>query len=64
MYKFRLFGAAGKVVAVQQYFAFNDDEALSIAREMTKGAPARFEVWNGKRRVEKGSADGERNTSP
>ena len=53
MYEFRLFGAAGTVVAVQQFFAFNDDEALSIASNMMKGAEptAKFDVWKGERRV-------------
>jgi len=51
-YKLRLFGGTGKIVAVQRISAPDDEEALSIAHQMIKGAPiATFELWQDQRRV-------------
>ena len=54
IYKLRLFGASGKIVAVQRLSAATDKEALSIVRGMFKegSAAPRFDLWQGERRVE------------
>jgi hypothetical protein len=54
IYKLRLFGATGKLAAVQRISAASDDEALSIVRRMFEktSAVARFDLWDGERRVE------------
>ena len=54
IYTLRSFAPNGRIVAVQRLSTENDKEALSMAREMVKGASAvaRFDLWQGERRIE------------
>jgi hypothetical protein len=54
IYHLRSFAVSGKIIAVQRFSAETDKEALSMARDMVKGASAvaRFDVWQGERRIE------------
>ena len=54
IYTLRSFASSGQILAVQRLSAEDDEEALSMAREMVKGAAAvaRFDVWLGERHVE------------
>ena len=54
IYTLRSFASSGRIIAVQRLSAENDKEALSMARDMVKGAStvARFDLWQGERRVE------------
>ena len=53
IYTLRSFASSGRLVAVQRLSAEDDKEALSMARDMVKGASAvtRFDVWQGERRI-------------
>ena len=59
IYTLRSFASSGRIVAVQRLSAEDDKEALSMARDMVKGASAvaRFDLWQGERRIE-GKAPG------
>jgi hypothetical protein len=50
----RSFASSGRIIAVQRLCAEMDNEALSMARGMVKGASviARFDLWQGERRIE------------
>jgi len=54
IYTLRSFAPNGRIVAVQRLSTENDKEALSMAREMVKGASAvaRFDLWQGEGRIE------------
>ena len=54
IYTLRSFASSGRIVAVQRFSAQTDKEALSMARDMVKGAAAvaRFGVWQGECRIE------------
>ena len=54
MYTLRSFASSGRIVAVQRFFAEDDKEALSMARDMVDGASAvaRFDLWQGERRIQ------------
>ena len=54
IYTLRSFASSGRIVAVQRFSAETDNEALSMARDMVKraSAVARFDVWQGERRIE------------
>ena len=54
IYTLRSFASSGRIVAVQRLSAEDDEEALAMARNMVKGASAvaRFDVWQGERRIE------------
>ena len=54
IYTLRSFASSGRIVAVQRFSAGTDDKALSMARDMVQGASAvaRFDVWQGERRIE------------
>jgi hypothetical protein len=54
IYTFRSFASSGRIVAVQRLSAETDEEALAMAREMVKGAPAvaRFDLWQDHRCIE------------
>jgi hypothetical protein len=54
MYTLRSFASSGRIVAVQRLSAETDREALSMARDMVKGAATvtRFDVWQGERHIE------------
>jgi hypothetical protein len=54
IYTLRSFASSGRIVAVQRFSAETDKEALSMTRDMVKGASAgaRFNVWQGERRIE------------
>ena len=54
IYIFRSFASSGRIVAVQRLSAETDEEALAMAREMVKGAPAvaRFDLWQDHRCIE------------
>ena len=54
IYTLRSFASSGRIVAVQRLSAEDDEEALAMAREMVKGAAAvaRFDLWQGERRIE------------
>ena len=54
IYTLRSFASSGRIVSVQRLSAEDDEEALSMARTLVKGASAvaRFEVWQGERRIE------------
>jgi hypothetical protein len=53
MYTLRSFTSSGRIVAVQRLSAATDEEALSMARDMVKGASAvaRFDVWQAERQI-------------
>jgi len=57
IYMLRSFAMTGRIIAVQRLSAENDKEALSMARDMVKGASAvaRFDLWQGERRIEGGA---------
>ena len=54
IYTLRSFASSDRIVAVQRFSAEDDKEAPSMAREMVKGASAvaRFDLWQGERRIE------------
>ena len=54
IYTLRSFASSGRIVAVQRLSAEDDKEALSMARDMVKGASAvaRFDLWQAERRIE------------
>ena len=54
IYTLRSFASSGRIVTVQRLSAEHDKEALSMARDMVKGASAvaRFDLWQGERRVD------------
>ena len=54
IYTPRSFAASGRIIAVQRLSVETDKEALSMGRDMVKGASAvaRFDVWRGERRIE------------
>ena len=54
IYRLRSFASSGRIDAVQRLSAETDNEALSMARDMVKGASvvARFDLWQGDRRIE------------
>jgi hypothetical protein len=49
IYRLRSFASSGRIDAVQRLSAETDNEALSMARDMVKGASvvARFDLWQG-----------------
>jgi hypothetical protein len=54
VYRLRLFGPTGKLIAVQRISAQDDAEALSVATEMHQGAQflgAAYDVWQDERHV-------------
>jgi hypothetical protein len=53
IYTLRSFALSGKLVAVQQFPAETDTEALSMVRDMVRGASAvsRFDLWEGTRHI-------------
>ena len=53
IYTLRSFASSGRIIAVQRLSAEDDEEALSMARNMVRGsAVARFDLWQGERRVD------------
>jgi len=54
IYTLRSFASSGRIVAVQRFSAEDDKEALAMARDMVEGsaAVARFDLWQGERRIE------------
>ena len=66
IYALRSFASSGRIVAAQRLSAEDDEEALSMARVMVKGASAvaRFDLWQGERHVEGKSAHGEERKAP
>jgi hypothetical protein len=54
MYTLRSFASSGRIIAVQRFSAETDKQALSMARDMVEGAAAvaRFDLWQGERRIE------------
>ena len=54
IYTLRSFASSGRIVAVQRFSAEDDKEARAMARDRVKGASAvaRFDVWQGERRIE------------
>lgn len=54
IYTLRSFASSGRIVAVQRLSAENDEEALSMARNIVKGASAvaGFDLWQGERHIE------------
>ena len=54
IYTLRSFASSGRLVAVQRFSAEDDKLALSIARDMVKGASAvaGLDLWQGERRIE------------
>ena len=54
MYTLRSFTSNGRIVAVQRFSAETDKEALAMAHDMIDGASAvaRFDLWQGDRRIE------------
>jgi len=53
-YRLRLLAADGNVIAVQQFRAVNDKDALAVAQESVKGYAglSSLELWSGVKRVE------------
>jgi hypothetical protein len=53
IYTLRSFASSGRIVAVQRLSAETDEEALSMARDMVKGASAlaRFDLWQAERQI-------------
>jgi hypothetical protein len=54
IYTLRSFNSSRRIIAVQRLSAETDKEALSMARDMVKGASAvaRFDLWQGERCIE------------
>jgi hypothetical protein len=54
IYTLRSFASSRGIVAVQRLSAETDKEALSMARDMVKGASVveRFDLWQGERCIE------------
>ena len=55
IYTLRSFTSNGRIIAVQRFSAEDDKEA-AMAREMVAAASAvaRFDLWQGERRIEPG----------
>ena len=53
IYRMRSFGPTGRIVSVHNLSAADDQEALTMAREMVKGASgvATFDLWEGESRI-------------
>jgi hypothetical protein len=55
-YRFYRLDGAGKIISADWIAADSDEQALAHAQETTKGG--RFELWDRKRLVGRGTGDG------
>ena len=53
IYTLRSSASSGRIVAVQRFSAEDDKEARAMASDIVKGAAAvaRFDLWQGERRI-------------
>jgi hypothetical protein len=49
IYRLRSFAPTRRIIAVQRFFAVDDDEAVSMATAMVAGSS--FDLWEGERAV-------------